>query len=174
MVAQGIMDRLSQYIAEAGGRTLPEPIVEKSKHHILDTIAAMVSGSRLRPGKLIIDFIRTQEGREEAQVIGVDFLTTAINAAMTNGFMAHADETDDQHGISFTHPGSAVVPAALALAERENASGEAFLKSVVLGYDVCCRIGRIMVSGGKRPVGHSSHPVGGVFGARVDQCGDAG
>ena len=165
MVSHDAMNRLSQYIIESGGGFLPEKVAEKAKHHILDTIAAMISGTRLKPGELILKFIRTQGGTPEAQVIGADFLTTAIHAAMANGFTAHADETDDQHGISFTHPGSAVVPAALAVGELDNVSGEAFLKSIVLGYDICCRIGRIMVSDGKRPVGHSSHAVGGLFGA---------
>ena len=58
MAKQTIMLRLSQYIAEAGGRLLPEAVLEKAKHHILDTIAAMVSGSRLMPGELAIKFIR--------------------------------------------------------------------------------------------------------------------
>jgi 2-methylcitrate dehydratase PrpD len=114
---------------------------------------------------MAIHFIRTQGGTPEAQVIGTDYLTTAINASMANGFLAHADETDDQHGPSFTHPGAAIIPAALAVAERENASGEAFLRSVVTGYDVCCRIARFLVTGGNRPRGHATHSVGGTFGA---------
>jgi len=123
MNPQDIMSHLSRYIAEAGGKFLPEAIWEVAKHHILDTIAAIVSGSRLKPGELAIKFVRAQGGTSEAQVIGADFRTTAINAAMANGFMAHADETDDSHAPSLTHPGCAIVPAALAMAERENASG---------------------------------------------------
>ncbi len=108
MAEQSIMSRLSAYIAAAGERQLPEAVSEKAKHHILDTMAAMVSGSRLKPGKLAIQFIHTQGGTPEAQIIGANFLTTAINAAMTNGYMAHADETDDSHAPSLTHPGCAI------------------------------------------------------------------
>jgi len=165
MAKQTIMLRLSQYIAEAGGRLLPEAVLEKAKHHILDTIAAMVSGSRLMPGELAIKFIRTQGGIREAQVIGADFLTTVINAAMVNAYMAHANETDDSHAPSLTHPGCAIVPAALAMAERENASGEAFLRAVVLGYDISSRIGRIMGGRLGRMQGHSTHAIGPLFGA---------
>ena len=160
-----MMERLSNYIAGAGNKGLPEEVAEKGKHHILDTLAAMVSGSRLKAGGLAIQFIRFQGGTPEAQIIGADFLSTAINAAMANGFMAHADETDDSHAPSLTHPGCAIVPAALAVAEKENASGEAFLRAVVLGYDVSSRIARVMGIGDARVYGHSTHSIGPMFGA---------
>ena len=51
----------------------------------------------------------------------------------------HADETDDFEPITKAHPGCAVVPAALAMAEREGRSGAELLRAVTLGYDVCCR-----------------------------------
>ena len=54
--------------------------------------------------------------------------------------LAHADETDNSHAPSRTHPGCAVVPAALAIAEHTHASGEKFLRAVVLGYDICARV----------------------------------
>jgi 2-methylcitrate dehydratase PrpD len=163
--SQSIMDRLSFYIAAAKDRILPVPVSEKAKHHILDTIAAMVSGSRLKTGELAIKFIQTQGGTAECQVIGSKFLTTAINAAMVNGFSAHADETDDSHAPSFTHPGCAIVPAALAMAERENSSGEAFLRAVVLGYDVSSRIARVMSLVPCQIQGFSTHAIGPLFGA---------
>jgi 2-methylcitrate dehydratase PrpD len=165
MAEKNIMGGLSNYIAEAGGKSLPGEVAEKAKHHILDTLAAMVSRSRLKAGELAIKFIRSLKGTSEAQIIGADFLSTAINAAMANGFMAHADETDDSHAPSLTHPGCAIVPAALAVAERENARGEAFLKAVVLGYDISSRIGRVMGVGEGRIYGHSTHAIGPLFGA---------
>jgi 2-methylcitrate dehydratase PrpD len=79
---------------------------------------------------------------------------------MVNGYMAHADETDDSHAPSRTHPGCAIVPAALAMAERQNASGEAFLRAVVLGYDVSALIAGVM----PREGGHSTHAIGPLFG----------
>ena len=53
--------------------------------------------------------------------------------------LAHSDETDDSNGSAGIHPGCAVIPAALAMAERENASGEAFVRAVILGYDIGSR-----------------------------------
>jgi 2-methylcitrate dehydratase PrpD len=67
-------------------------------------------------------------------------VTSAINAAFASGMMAHAYETDDLHTKTLVHPGSAVVPAALAMSEIEGAGGRRFLRSVVVGYDVGCRM----------------------------------
>ncbi|MBI2872000.1 MAG: MmgE/PrpD family protein [Chloroflexi bacterium] len=166
-----IMQRLSAYIAAAPERSLPPEVAERTKHHILDTVAAMVSGSRLKPGVLAIQLARAQGGTPEALVVGSDVVTTAINAATANGFLGHADETDDSHAPSLTHPGCAIVPAALAMAEREAATGEALIRAVALGYDVGCRIARAMSRGSGRVRGHSSHAIGGQFGAAAAACG---
>jgi 2-methylcitrate dehydratase PrpD len=72
-------------------------------------------------------------------VIGANFKTSAVNAALANGMCAHADETDDVELVTKTHPGCSSVAAALAMAEREGRSGMDLLRAVVLGYDVCCR-----------------------------------
>ena len=76
----------------------------------------------------------------KSSVVGTGLRTSAVVAALANGMLAHADETDDLHAPSRTHPGCAVVPAALAIAERVQASGERFVRAVVLGYDVCARV----------------------------------
>src|SRR5687767_8116752 len=135
-----IMQELATYIAKAGKKPLPKPLAEKTKHHVLDTIAAMVSGSQLLPGVEAISYIKTQGGTPEATVIGSRIVTSAINAALANGMLGHADETDDSHAASLTHPGCGIVPAALAMGEREQANGTAFLRAVALGYDVGCRL----------------------------------
>src|SRR5579864_759560 len=108
-----VMQKLAAYIARAPQRRLPAAVAEKTKHHLLDTLAAMVSGSRLRPGKFAISFAKAQGGAKESCVIGSRILTTAATAALANGMLAHADETDDSHAASQTHPGCGVVAAAL-------------------------------------------------------------
>jgi 2-methylcitrate dehydratase PrpD len=167
MAAPGsTFESLAAYVAGAASRPLPPDVHEKTRFHILDTIAAMVTGARLKPGELAIEFVRGQGGTPEAAVLGSDVVTTAINAAMANGMLAHSDETDDSHAPSLTHPGCAVVPAALAVAERQDANGEALVRAVALGYDVSSRIARLM--GGissRKHHGHATHTIGPMFGA---------
>ena len=160
-----IMRELSGYIAAALRKPLPSAVVEKTKHHILDTIAAMVSGSRLAPGRKAIGYVRTLGGAKEAAVIGSRIITSAANAALANGMLAHADETDDSHAPSLTHPGCGIVPAALAMAEREHRNGTALLRAVALGYDVGCRLTQALDAYQFREDGHSTHSFGPMFGA---------
>jgi 2-methylcitrate dehydratase PrpD len=160
-----VMQQLSAYIARALRKPLPAPVVEKTKHHVLDTIAAMLSGSRLPPGKIAISFARTLGGVKEACVVGSRIVTGAANAALANGMLAHADETDDSHAPSLTHPGCGIVPAALAFAEREPRNGTALLRAVALGYDVGCRLTQSLDAYQFREDGHSTHSFGPTFGA---------
>src|SRR5258708_22052505 len=124
------MKTLSAYIAGALRRPLPPAVLEKTKHHLLDTLAAMLSGSRLPPGKKTISFAKTSGGAKEACVVGSRIVTAAANAALANGMLGHADETDDSHSPSQTHPGCGVVAAAFAMAERERAGGTPPLRAV--------------------------------------------
>src|SRR6266581_5150425 len=160
-----VMQRLSAYIAGALRKPLPPAVSEKTKHHLLDTLAAMLSGSRLPPGKKAIAFTGTLGGAKEACVAGSRIVTAVANAALANGMLAHADETDDSHSASQTHPGCGVVAAALAMAERERAGGTALLRAVALGYDVCCRLTQSLGAIEFRAAGHSTHSFGPTFGA---------
>src|SRR5437762_2341009 len=169
-----VMSQLSAYIASALRRSLPPAVVEKTKHHILDTLAAMISGSRLAPGMRAISFVRSLGGAKEACVTGSRFVTTAANAALANGMLAHADETDDSHAASLTHPGCGIVPAALAMAERERRNGTALLRAVALGYDVGCRLTLSLDARQFRDDGHSTHSFGPMFGAAAAAAALAG
>ena len=160
-----VMRQLSAYIAGALRRPLPPQVAEKTKHHVLDTLAAMVSGSRLLPGRKALSFVGTLGGAREAGVAGSRIVTTAMHAALANGMLAHADETDDSHAPSLTHPGCGIVPAALAMAEREGRNGAALLRAVALGYDVGCRLTLALDPYRFREEGHSTHSFGPMFGA---------
>jgi 2-methylcitrate dehydratase PrpD len=133
-MATKIIDALTEYMLAARQVKLPPEVVQKGKSHILDTLAAIVSGSTLQAGKLGLQHARAQGGTEECAVLGSNFRTTPIVAAFANGMSAHADETDDSN--SQLHPGCAMVPAALAVAESQNRSGDAFLRAVILAYDI--------------------------------------
>jgi len=160
------MASLSTYMAAAKDRALPPQVVEKTKHHILDTIAAMVSGSELPPGTVALALARSQAGRPVSTVVGSHILTGPIDAALVNGVLAHSDETDDSHGPSQSHPGAAIVPAALALGEDLAATGERFLRAVTLGYDIGPRM--TMALGGvtfRAESRRSTHAYAGTVGA---------
>ena len=160
-----ITRELSGYIASALTQPLPEEVAEKAKCHLLDTLAAMVSGSRLPPGQRAIAYVRAQSGRRQATVVGSRIVTTAVNAALANGMSAHADETDDSHAGGRFHPGCAIVPAALATAELADRDGARLLRGLVLGYDIGARFVMALGLGVAYGRPHSTHSLGGLFGA---------
>jgi 2-methylcitrate dehydratase PrpD len=156
---------LAAYIAGAGGRALPPPVVAKTKLHVLDTLAAILSGSRLKPGALAAAYVERLGGRPEATVIGTRSLTSAVNAALANGMMGHADETDDSHLAGLFHPGCGIVPAALAVAEQAGRSGEELIRAVALGYDIGARIAPALGARRSDTASHSTHSLATLFGA---------
>jgi 2-methylcitrate dehydratase PrpD len=161
-----VMTRLSTYMSGAASHALPDDVVEKTKHHILDTFAAMISGADLPPGRVALQFARAHAGEKIATVAASDVVCGAIEAALANGMLAHSDETDDSHAPSQSHPGCAVVPAALAAGEQFGIDGTHFLRAVALGYDVGPRVTMTLGALPYQMETHrSSHSIAEDFGA---------
>jgi 2-methylcitrate dehydratase PrpD len=166
--------RLARYMVEARDRELPPSAAVAAKQRILDTLGAIVSGAKLKPGELTIGYVRGLGGVLEACVATTDIVTSAVNAAFAHGMFAHADETDDFHPFTKAHPGCSVVPAALAMAERERSSGAALLKAVVLGYDLGCRFLMALVPDAVRANDRSAEGYSSTFGAAAAAASLAG
>jgi 2-methylcitrate dehydratase PrpD len=156
---------LARYIALTQERQLPPEVLHKAALHLLDTVAAMVSGTQLAAGGKAIAFSNAGASGQESIVIGSGTLVSAPMAALANGMLAHADETDDSHARSLTHPGCAVIPAALAVADRDGASGAALLRAITVGYDVGPRMAEALGAERFFDAHHASHSYGGLFGA---------
>jgi 2-methylcitrate dehydratase PrpD len=161
-----VIVKLGNYMAEAANHALPEEVIEKTKHHILDTLAAMISGTELPPGKVALAMAKAHTGEKTATIAGSNILCGPMEAAMVNGMLAHSDETDDSHAPSQSHPGCSIVPATLAASEQFGTDGTRMMRAVALGYDVGTRI--TMTLGGSEyqtSSHHSSHSIAGDFGS---------
>lgn len=156
---------LARYIAGAPARELPPTVTAKTKRHILDTLAAILSGSRLKPGAMARAYVETLGGKPEATVIGSHLLASAAHAALANGMMGHADETDDSHLGGRFHPGCGILPAALAVAERTERGGADLIQAVALGYDIGARICPALGLERADTARYSTHSLGTAFGA---------
>ncbi len=161
----GVTTKLSSYMSEAGARVLPAEVIEQAKYHILDTFAAMISGSQLAAGRVAIRFARARVGEKVATVAASDVVCGAIDAACANGILAHSDETDD-YDPSGTHPGCAIVPATLAAAEQFGIDGARFIRGVTLGYDLAGRVAVALGGHSFNSEGHKSvHSASATFGS---------
>jgi 2-methylcitrate dehydratase PrpD len=156
---------LAEYVSKTLDRELPPDVVAKTKLHVLDTIAAMVSGSRLKAGQFAARYVDTLGGKPQATVIGTPIVTSSVNAALANGMAAHGDETDDSHLAGRFHPGCGIVPAALATAELAGRSGNDVLRAVALGYDIGARSTPALGFRQLYTERHSTHSVATTFGA---------
>jgi 2-methylcitrate dehydratase PrpD len=153
-------------MSAAATRALPIEVAEHAKHHLIDTLASMISGSELLPGQAAQRYIGAHGGKGSATIVNSEFTAAPADAALANGVMAHADETDDSHNASRSHPGCAVVPAALAVGEELGVEGARFLRAVTLGYDIGTRV--VMAMGGagfSYESSLSTHSIAGTFGA---------
>src|SRR6266481_2186805 len=160
------MEQLSSYMSEAHAHAMPDDVSEIAKHHILDTFAAMISGSGLPPGRAALQFAAAYGGKEVATVVASKTVCGPIEAAFANGVLAHSDETDDSHGPSRSHPGVSIVPAAFAAGEQFAITGAHFIRAVTLGYDIGTRINMSMGGPAYQAATHrSTHGTAAAFGA---------
>jgi 2-methylcitrate dehydratase PrpD len=86
MTTADITGQLAAYMAQARYTPLPPPVVQEAKHRILDSLAAIVSGSHLPAGEMAIHFARAQG---KATVLTTEIRTSAVNAALANAMFAH-------------------------------------------------------------------------------------
>ena len=130
----------ADHVAKALDRELAPEVAAGTKLHVLDTLAAIVSGSRLKPGSLAARYVQSLGGTPQAIVIGTPIVTSSVHAALANAMAAHADETDDTNPVGPVHLGCGAVPAALATGELVGRSGRDLLRAVALGYDIGARM----------------------------------
>lgn len=167
-------DRIAAYCAQALATPLPDAVAEKTRAHILDTVAAMISGASLPAGVAGAAMARRMGGPPEALAIATGACIGAPHAALANAMAAHADETDDSHVGGRFHPGCAIIPAALAMAETGARSGRDLIRAVALGYDIGARAVMALGISSAHTARFSTHSIGGNFGATAAAAALAG
>lgn len=133
-------EALAQWIGVWRARGFPDDVMTSAKTFVLDWLASALAGRGTTPGRAILDYTRMQpEGA--ASLVGEATRRSAEAAAFANGALSHIVEMDDVDRRSVIHPGAVVIPAAIAVAEREGLSGRALLAAVIAGYEVAIRFG---------------------------------
>jgi 2-methylcitrate dehydratase PrpD len=120
---------------------LPAGVAEATKKEILDLLGVAIGGFSEPGVKELLEIVADWGGKEESSIIGCTQKVPAPNAAQVNATMAHALDFDDVHEYAIMHPGIAVIPTCMAIAERKgNVSGKEFITSTALGVDMMCRL----------------------------------
>lgn len=135
-----VTKELAAYAVETEFKDYPKKVIDKVKILILDNIGCMLGGCQSNLGRAIVKPIKSMGGNEEATIVGGGAKVPTIQAAFVNGTTANALDYDDQM-LGLGHPGSTIISAALAVGEWVHASGKDIINAVLIGYDVCDRIG---------------------------------
>ena len=130
---------IAQYAASTRAERIPEKVRERAMHLIFDEMACAQFGRRSIAGELAARYATSLGGPAEASILGTSHRVPAPQAALANGTAGHGFEVDGAHIIG-GHPGATIIQGALAVAERQHASGAEFLNAVVLGYDIGVRL----------------------------------
>lgn len=169
-VAPAVEARLAAHIAGALSADTPDDVLLRARCHLLDTLAAILSGRSLPAGQFARRFASLHGHGAGATLLGGDQRCDGEMAAFANAMAAHADETDDSHVWGRFHPGCAIVPAALAVAEEQGASSAQLLKAIALGYDVGARSTMALGYASPKSTVFSTHSIAALFGASAT-CG---
>ena len=156
---------LAEYVVDLRFDSLPVDVVDKAKLHFLDALGNILGAYEMPWSQMVIRLVKQMGGTPQSTVIGVGKKYPVALAALANGTMAHGIDADDSGARpSWAHPGSCIVPAALAAAEAEETSGEDLITAIVAGYDVGCRFDSAMYPG-MRDRGFHATGVSGTIGA---------
>ena len=133
------LDEIVEFICETSFSDLPLEVVTRAKEVLTDTIAVITAGMQEGEVKALIEEIAREPG--EATLLGGNKRTATLTAALINGTAGTFLELDEGNQFARGHPAIHIIPSLLAIAEEKGASGKDFLTALVLGYDVCARIG---------------------------------
>lgn len=129
---QSVAPRIAAWIAGLEPAAIPPEVIDRAKGCVLDQLGCQIVGAGWPHTRPVLDHVTALGGREEATIVGGG-RTTPIYAAYANGSFGHSMEYDDSH-VLCGHPGAVVIPAALAIAERDRRHGRDLLTAIVAGY----------------------------------------
>ena len=138
-----VVERFAAYAADARARAIPPEALHHAKRAVIDWYAALLPGAVVAPATLLEKALAEDLDRGSARLASGRKASTRA-AALINGTAAHTVEVDDIFKFGIYHPGAPTISAALAVAQSIGASGEAFLRAVIVGYEISTRIGAAM------------------------------
>lgn len=140
--------RLARFVSTLGNQDVPDSSKRKTGQCVLDWLGGAWNASATGLAAQYRDVASRLGACEHTQsnctMVGSELRVSLPWAAFANAALGHIAETDDGHRASIMHPGSVVIPVALALAELEDLSGSEMMESIVSGYEVALRVGEAL------------------------------
>ncbi|MCK4783179.1 MAG: MmgE/PrpD family protein [Desulfobacteraceae bacterium] len=133
--------KLADSISQINYGQISSKAATKAKECLLDSLGCAFFGSTTEWGKIVNEFVQSQEGVREASLWTTNFQGPAANVVLGNGTMIHSFDFDDYH-MTKIHPGAPVIPAAVAIGEKEHIDGRTLIAAIVAGYETMIHISR--------------------------------
>src|SRR3972149_5570892 len=141
------MKRVAQFVAKTDYDRIPQEALHIAKRAVLDWMGVTLAGFSEPGPRVLAEHVRKLGASPVAGVICRGFKTSTDLSAWVNGTAGHALDYDDtgSNAIGYNfHPTVPILPAALALGEKSNASGSAVLAAYIVGIEVAFRVGAAM------------------------------
>lgn len=139
---------LAEFAAGLRGSDIPEPVRERARSHILDGLGlGLASTTHPFADSAVAAVAALSDGEGPCSVIGQATGAGPRDAALANGILIHGLDFDDTHQQAIVHPTAACLPAALAVAEHADMSGEDLLIAYCIGMEAAIRIGAAVKGG---------------------------
>jgi len=118
-----LLCKLADYYASISYDDIPLEVINKAKRSLVDLLGELAAGFFVGElAKAVNPYLVELGGKEESTLLCIGKKMPAMNAALGMGVMSHAIELDDGHRWGTSHPAVAIIPAVLAMAEREKSS----------------------------------------------------
>lgn len=140
VVTRTAVERIAEFVT---GGAPPDAARERAAIAVCDTFGVTLAGAEEPPARMARAAV-TGDSAGRCRILGTGATASAIDAAFANGVAAHALDFDDMCFVSMAHPSCALVPAALAVAELNGASGRTLLDAYLIGFEIECRFGGTM------------------------------
>jgi 2-methylcitrate dehydratase PrpD len=139
----GPTGRLATWVADLTVDHVPQNVVERAKHLLLDGLGCALVGAQLPWSRVATDAVLGLEGKGDAVVIGTGQVTSAPAAAVLNGTFIQGFELDDFHPLAPLHSCSLLIPALLSTAttRTHTTTGAELLLAAIAGFEVGPRVG---------------------------------
>jgi 2-methylcitrate dehydratase PrpD len=142
------LERLSRFVQDTTLSELDARVRAAAQDVILDTVGAMLAGSRLPENSHLARLAAERSGPRTATLLGHREKAEPMLAALVNATAGVALEVDEGNRLGGGHPAIHVLPALLAIAEETAADGRRLLEALVAGYEVTSRLGGATVPRG--------------------------
>ena len=136
----GATEKIASFVVQTGIEDIPLNAVQAAQRAILDSVGVALAGSVSPQGRIMIRHVKENGGTPESSVLGGGFRTSAPDAALANGTLAHALDYDDTW-LPLGHPTCTVLPVVLALGQKLKRPGKALLEAFILGMEIHGKVG---------------------------------